>query len=226
MTAITPTVAKNLIETTGTAVIACIGNPVPFPDAPPVIDPAVVHGRAICVARLDEVKGHVHLLKAWKILRDRNLLYELDLVGEGSLRTQLEEQALRDGISELVHFHGYTSDVFAAVQRSLFAILVSEYEGQGIVTLEAAAMGRPSLLTAVPGSIDLIPTDFRLPNGLPFGDAVALADALQEWFSRPKEVVDEGRLFFRTLKESSDPERIAELYKQVYSGLIRTAQQP
>jgi len=216
MTAITPTVARNLLETTGTEVMACIGNPVAFPDSPPAIDSSVLCKRAVCIARLDPVKAHKHLLEAWKILKDRGLLYELDLVGEGSLRPQLEEQAARSGIGELVHFRGYTSDVFAAVERSLFAILVSEYEGQGIVTLEAAAMGRPSLLTAVPGSIDLIPGESKLPNGVPFGDPLALADALQEWFSRPEDVVEEGRLFFRTLKESSDPELIAARYKEVY----------
>jgi glycosyltransferase involved in cell wall biosynthesis len=220
MTAITPTVAKNLLETTGVRVLACIGNPAPFPEAPPEIDLDRVSTRAVCIARLDPVKGHVHLLHAWKILHDRGFRYELDLIGEGKLQPELEKQAARDGISELVHFCGFTKDVSAAVRRGLFAVLVSEYEGQGIVTLEAAAMGRPSLLTAVPGSIDLIPEGALLPNGIPFGDPLALANALQEWFAHPEAIVQDGRLFFNTLKTGSDATLVAKHYRQIYMQIL------
>ena len=153
MTAITPSVATNLFETTGRKVIACIGNPAQFPDTPPAIDVETVKHKAVCVARLDPVKGHKHLLAAWKILHDRGHRYELDLVGEGNLRNELQSQAKREGTLDFIHFRGFTSDVSAIIRESLFAVLVSETEGQGIVTLEAAGMGRPSLLTAVPGSV-------------------------------------------------------------------------
>lgn len=220
MTAITPSVAKNLLETTGQEVLACISNPALFPDEPPAIDLQEVAGQAICIARLDPVKGHKHLLSAWKMLHDRGHNYHLNLVGEGSLRSELEEQAKRDGIAPLVHFLGFKEDVGSAIRKNLFAVLASEYEGQGIVTLEAAAMGRPSLLTAVPGSVDLIPPDASLPNGVPFGDVAALADALELWFADPKQVLIEGRLFFDRLQNSSDPATVGQQYKQVYTTII------
>jgi glycosyltransferase involved in cell wall biosynthesis len=223
MTAITPTVAQNLFDTTRQRVLACISNPVFFPEAPPPIDIEAVSKRVTCIARLDPVKGHVHLLNAWKILHDRGVNAELDLIGEGVLQGQLEEQVERNGLSGLVHFRGFTGNVSAAIERSLFAVLVSEYEGQGIVTLEAAAMGRPSLLTAVPGSIDLIPKQSKLPNGVPFGDPFALADMLQAWLTNPASVVEEGRLFFETLKASCDPESVAEQYRRIYDQVLADA---
>lgn len=224
MIAITPTVATNLLETTGQRVLACISNPAAFPAKPPTIDLNSVRNRAVCVARLDVVKAHVHLLRAWKILHDRGFRYEIDLIGEGPLKSELQQQVRRDGLSDFVHFRGFTKDVAAAMERSLFAVLVSEYEGQGIVTLEAAAMGRPSLLTAVPGSIDLIPKGALLPNGVPFGDATALAEALQEWFSRPESVVQDGSLFFASLKNSCDPASVAESYRRVYAQTLQEIQ--
>jgi hypothetical protein len=35
MTAITPSVATNLLDTTGRNVLACVGNPAAFPEQPP-----------------------------------------------------------------------------------------------------------------------------------------------------------------------------------------------
>jgi glycosyltransferase involved in cell wall biosynthesis len=120
----------------------------------------------------------------------------------------------------LIRFLGFTSNVSAALNNSLFAVLVSEMEGQGIVTLEAAAAGRPSLLTAVPGSIDLLPPDRRLENGVQFGNVEELADVLEEWFARPEDVRDEGKRFFHFLKTSSDPGKIASEYREVYQQIL------
>jgi len=220
MTAVTPSVAKNLIETTGRSALACIGNPVHFPNRPPAIEPDGVKSRAVCIARLEPVKGHACLLAAWKLLLDRGYRYELDLVGEGSLRSELESQVKGDGTQELIRFLGFRADVSSVIGESLFAVLVSEVEGQGIVTLEAAAAGRPSLLTAVPGSIDLLPPGRRLRNGVPFGSVKDLADALEEWFAHPKDVIEEGERFFQYLKASSDPGKIASEYREVYQQIL------
>ena len=220
MTAITPSVARNLIETTGRKALACIGNPAQFPNTPPGIKLDKVKSRAVCIARLEPVKGHGNLLAAWKLLRDRGYHYQLDLVGEGSLRSELEAQVQKDGTQELIRFLGFTNDVASTIDDSLFAVLVSEMEGQGIVTLEAAAVGRPTLLTAVPGSIDLLPPERRLRNGVQFGDVEELADALEEWFAHPEDVIKEGERFFHFLKSVSDPGKIAREYTQVYQQIL------
>jgi len=219
MTAITPSVAENLLETTSRNVLACIGNPAQFPQTAPPIDLHTVRNRAVCVARLDPVKGHRHLLTAWKLLRERGYEYHLDLVGEGPLKQPLEAQSARDGTRHLIHFCGFKQDVGRVIQSSLFAVLVSEVEGQGIVTLEAAAMGRASLLTAVPGSIDLIPPNKRLENGLPFGNAEKMADALEQWFACPENAIREGETFFNFLKASSDPVTVARAYTEIYRSI-------
>ena len=220
MTAITRSVATNLIETTGQEPMTCIGNPAHFPERVPDVDIERVRLRAVCIARLDPVKGHTYLLSAWKLLHDKGYKYELDLVGEGVLRKSLEEQSRREGTQELIRFCGFHADVSTFIGDSLFAVLVSEIEGQGIVTLEAASMGRPSLLTAVPGSIDLIPAETTLPNGVAFRDVEKLAEALEEWFGHPDKVVAEGQRFFEFLKNSSEPAKVAHDYFNAYRHVL------
>jgi glycosyltransferase involved in cell wall biosynthesis len=144
----------------------------------------------------------------------------LDLIGEGSLRGELEEQVRRQGTQELVRFCGFTADIEKAIHNSLFVVLVSEKEGQGVVTLEAAAFGRPTLLTAVHGSIDLLPPVRKLKNGAVFGHVKQLADTLEEWFSNPESAVHEGECFFEFLRMLSDPSAIAEKYEEVYQKML------
>ena len=220
MTAVSHSVAMNILETTGREVLRCIDNPTQFPTDLPQIDVSKGRNRAVCIARLEPIKGHTHLLASWKLLRDRGHGYELDLVGEGSLRSQLEAQVEKDGLQKMVRFHGFTDDVSSFIARSLFAVLVSEVEGQPLAALEAAAMGRPTLLTAVPGSIDILPPDAKLRNGIEYGNIKALADALEEWFQRPEDVVKEGERFFRFLRASSDSSAIAWKYKEVYQKIL------
>lgn len=221
MTAITPSVASNIFETTGKTVLTCIGNPVAFPERPPQINLSEVRSRAVCIARLDPVKGHVHLLAAWKLLHNRGHRFHLDLVGEGSLRADLEAQSAQHGTQDFVHFCGFNRNIGPYIDASLFAILVSEVEGQGIVTLETASHGRASLLTAVTGSIDLLPPDRKLPNGVTFGDVGGLADAIEQWFTNPNAVLQEGQTFFTFLKHSSDPQMIAGQYVDIYRDVLR-----
>ena len=220
MTAITPSVARNLVETTGNPAIACISNPASFPLEVPDFEVDKVRSKALCIGRLEDIKGHRHLLSAWKLLVDRGYSYELDLIGEGPLLTSLKAQTRDDGTDHLIHFKGYTADVQSAIKVGLFAILVSSREGQGIVTLEAAAMGRPSLLTAVPGSVDMVPAGSRLKNGLRFGDVPGLANALEMWFGSAELVKAEGKLFFDYLKASSDPVKLARDYFDTYQLVV------
>ncbi len=215
-TGISHSVIDNLRHTTRTKQIHLISNGCEFPDECPTVDPALVHATAICIARFDPVKGHDKLLDAWKILLGRGHHCRLLLVGEGQLRGALESQAEALGISHAVEFRGFQRNVVPQIEQALFAVLASRVEGQGIVTIEAAARGRASLVTDVDGSRDCVPANHVLPNLVSFGDVAGLADALEAWFSQPALVVSEGRAFFDYLKKSSSAALIADKYRALY----------
>ncbi|HEY2254875.1 MAG TPA: glycosyltransferase family 4 protein [Variovorax sp.] len=214
--AVTNSVRDNLMATTRTRNVEILGNPTPFPDTCPSMDVAKVRRRAVCVARLVPVKGHQTLIDAWALLRDRGVANELVLVGEGPLRESLEARSQALGLADLITFRGFVSDVRSDYEQALFAILASSIEGQGIVTIEAAAAGRASLLTDVDGSRDCLPPNRALPNGLPYGKAEALADALQFWFANPEAVAEEGRTFFDFHQALNSSKVLGEKYAAAY----------
>jgi hypothetical protein len=55
---------------------------------------------------------------------------------------------------------------------------------------------------------------------LAFGNVTELADVLEEWFTHPSEVLEEGERFFHFLKNTSDPQQIAAEYRGVYQQIL------
>ncbi|MDO8149355.1 CDP-glycerol glycerophosphotransferase family protein [Isoptericola sp. b515] len=103
-------------------------------------------------ARLSPEKGHGRLLDALRELRDAGVPVQLLLVGDGPLREVLEAYAGRLGLTAAdVRFAGYVANPFPAMRVCDGFVMSSEYEGQGLVVLEALALGLPAMSTDVVG---------------------------------------------------------------------------
>jgi glycosyltransferase involved in cell wall biosynthesis len=215
-TGVSQSVVKNIRRTTRAAQIHLISNACEFPAQCPALDSARVGSTAICIGRLDPVKGHDKLLEAWRMLLDRGRQCRLLLIGEGVLREALQSKCKALGIDHAVEFRGFRENVISQIEEALFAVLPSQVEGQAIVTIESATRGRGSLVTDVDGSRDCVPPDHVLPNLVRFGDVAGLADALEAWFARPDLAVAEGRVFFDYLQQSSSSAFVADQFRTLY----------
>ena len=108
-----------------------------------------------CVSRLVARKGQDTLLRAWPQVRDAVPAARLLIVGSGPYASTLRTLAARTGVSDAVVFtgavpyaelpaHFRTGDVFAMPCRSRRAGL--DIEALGAVFLQAAAVGRPTVV--------------------------------------------------------------------------------
>jgi glycosyltransferase involved in cell wall biosynthesis len=111
-------------------------------------------GRAIAVvpARLDVQKGHEDLLEAAQHLPDVRLL----CVGEGDLRTALEDRARILGIEDRVVFLGFRTDIDGILGSCDLVVLPSLYEGFPLSLIEAMAAGKPVVATDIGGTRELV----------------------------------------------------------------------
>jgi glycosyltransferase involved in cell wall biosynthesis len=129
------------------------------------------------VARLEPEKGHPTLLEAWpQVLREVPDAYLL-IVGEGSRREALEQQARELRIAHRVVFTGRRDDVPAVTAALDVAVLPSYREAQGLSILEAMALSRPVVASDVGGIPEMI-TDGVTGLLVPPHDAGALAAAV------------------------------------------------
>lgn len=117
----------------------------------------------LTVSRLSEPRKNVDLvLHALASLRDR-FEFEYTIVGDGHLKPELEHLAEQLGLSQRVRFTGWVNDpdLHALYSRAdLFvltaAIAPGSHEGFGIVYLEAAASGVPSLAARLAGAAEAL----------------------------------------------------------------------
>jgi glycosyltransferase involved in cell wall biosynthesis len=135
------------------------------------------------VGRLEAQKGHAYLLAAWPAVRAQAPGARLLVVGDGSLRAALERQARALGIADSVLFTGFRDDVPRLLEAADVLALPSLYEGLPLTAIEAAAMARPVVATAVDGTPEVVrhgATGLLVPPADPRALAEALATLLRD----------------------------------------------
>ena len=166
------------------------------------------------VGRLTAIKGHRYLIEAVAALAPRLDNLCCILVGDGELRPDLESLAEHLGIRRRIFFLGWRADVPAIA--SLFDVFVfpSLNEGMGKALVEAMALGRPVVATAVGGILNLVKDG---QNGLlvPPGNAEILAKAIEFLYQDHKlrdRLGQGGRQTAQLYSSERMVRRIEELY--------------
>jgi phosphatidylinositol alpha-1,6-mannosyltransferase len=137
----------------------------PVDEHHPAVDPS--KESILVLSRLDPRKGIDKAIRAFAQL-DRPEA-ELLIAGTGRLESDLRQLATEVGVHESVRFLGFISDdelpsLYSSVD--LF-VLPSEYEGFGIVFMEAMACGTPVIGTdvgGIPTAIDGGETGYLVPK--------------------------------------------------------------
>jgi glycosyltransferase involved in cell wall biosynthesis len=169
--------------------------------------------------RLEPIKGLRYLLEAVAVLTRQIDNLRLEIAGEGSLRSFLEQECHRLGISGHVSFLGWREDLPNVMAGWDVFVLPSLDEGFPIAALEAMAAGLPVIASAVGGLLELVQdgeTGWLVPAAAP----AELATRLREMMSdgRRREAMGiAGRQ--RALRDFS----IATMVEQtvaVYDGLF------
>ena len=135
-------------------------------------------GRVVgIVARLDPVKDHATLLRAFALLAARLPDVHLAIVGDGPCREALEALAAGLGPAGRVHFAGMRPNRPNPHHLFDVSVLTSLSEGFPNSVVEAMAAARPVVATDVGGMRDAL-LDGATGRLVPAGDPAALADAL------------------------------------------------
>ena len=147
---------RDLLKTCGTAVpVTTIHNGfVPRIPETEEKDPYSI----IQVGHLIESKRFDTTIRALAALKDNYPQLHLTIVGEGPLRSSLEDLCRELDVADRVQFTGPVpnAEVFARMCRSQFFVMVSKPEGFGIVYLEAMAAGCLTIGTKDQGIADIL----------------------------------------------------------------------
>lgn len=101
----------------------------------------------VTVGRLSDAKGQWHLIRAMKEVIIEVPFAELNIIGEGELRTYLENLIRDLDLKEKVKLLGYQENPFKYYKYSDLFVFSSLHEGFGNVLLEAMACNIPVVST-------------------------------------------------------------------------------
>jgi glycosyltransferase involved in cell wall biosynthesis len=108
----------------------------------------------VSVGRMVEQKNYSHLLHELKLLKNKNIDFQLTLIGDGPERNELEEMSSLLGIDDQVLFFGHRDDVDQLLAQADIYIQSSLWEGQCFTVVEAMAAALPVITTNVGGLSD------------------------------------------------------------------------
>jgi glycosyltransferase involved in cell wall biosynthesis len=158
---------------------------IPNPPARPIAGAAPVAlpgGRFVLgVGRLEPQKRWDRLIAALPALADQAV--PLVILGEGSLRGELEAQVAALGLGGRVWLAGHAADPLPALARASVVALTSDYEGVPGVLREALSVGTPVVTTDSSVAVPEIVASPALGSIVARDDFRALVAALDRWLA-------------------------------------------
>ena len=167
------------------------------------------------VGRLQPVKDHALLLRAFAQVRVQVPEAALVIVGDGPLRAALEAQAEQAGLSDAVRFMGDRHDVPRLLTGMEVFALTSTSEGYSVALLEACASSLPIVATDVGGNREIVRHGI---NGrlVPSGDTAAIATALIALLRGGEQAAAMGRAGYAWAQAEASFRTMAERYHGLY----------
>lgn len=144
------------------------------------------------VGRVDEVKGHMFLLRAVESLSDLSDL-QVHVIGDGPLEAQLREFCLAHRLESKVRFWGFRENIHELMRGLDVLVMPSLHEGLPYTLLEAMYLRIPVIASAVGGLREVLrdeenallvaPTNYQeLANAMRrFHDDRELRERLVRW---------------------------------------------
>lgn len=196
-----------------------------------VPDHAIVVG---IVGRLTPIKNHEMFLHAIARLKEtdpacrRQGSVRFIVIGDGSLRSTLEQQARSQGLEKDVIFVGSRKDPECFYPALDIVALTSRNEGTPLTLIEAMANARPVISTTVGGVVDLLGelteageyNVFRRGIGVPAGDIQAFAAGLSRLIHDKSLREEFGARGLEFVQVNYSKERLIEDIKGLYGELL------
>jgi glycosyltransferase involved in cell wall biosynthesis len=175
----------------------------------------------ITAARLVPWKGIDVLIALMPKLKERIGDVMLVVVGEGLLRSELEEQAKALKLQSTVRFVGrlHKDALGTALKGADIFVLNSGYEGLSHQILEAMDLGLPVVTTDIGGNPELI-TDGVSGLLVPYGDKEALLGALTRMATHEEmrdQVIKHARLRVKDFSEEKGIDELVALLHDVFA---------
>jgi len=170
------------------------------------------------IGRLEPQKGHKYFLEAVSMLDGKFDNTKFLIVGEGSLREELQHKCQELKIDDRVEFLGFKKDMVSVFGDLDLIVLPSLYEGLPLVALEAGAMGKAIIVTNVDGSPEVVinnKTGFIVPSK----NSAALKNAVETFLNNRNLAAEFGENSRKHIKKEFELAKQVTKTEQLYNAM-------
>lgn len=175
----------------------------------------------VASGRFTDQKGFDVLIEALPILRQRVPEVRAILAGDGTGRANLELQARRLGVSDIVRFTGFRTDMRDVLALASVVAVPSRYDVFPLVPLEAMMAERPVVATDLPALREAV-VDGET-GYLTALTPVDLAGGLAEVITHPETARAMGAQAVARARKRFTVARMASEYECLYAEVARRA---
>lgn len=156
------------------------------------------------------------LVEIAKKLREKGILFCLEVAGEGDAQTLLEEEVAREGLQEAVIFVGVIrrEEIDRFWKRQDIMLSCSEVEGHSISQAEAMASGAVPIITNVSGAADDV-SDGHNGFIVEIGDIESMVERICRLYQDRDRLVRMGQHAHDTIFERQRSMDEAEFWKEL-----------
>lgn len=162
-------------------------------------------GRKLIVAagRLTKQKDFATLIRAFALVQSKTNAH-LVIMGEGELRSDLEQLVVENSLQEAVLLPGFVENPFAVMNQADLFVLSSAWEGLPNVLIQAMACGTPVVSTDCPSGPAEILEKGQWGRLVPVSDVEALAKAMLATLTETEPPDVASRAAYFSVKRAAD----------------------
>lgn len=176
------------------------------------------------LARIEDYKGHLYLVEAARVLKDRGITgFRVLIAGTGSFEREVARAVKEMGVEDVVEMLGFRSDV-ARLLSALDVQLNTSYgtEATSLALLEGMSLGLPTVASDYGGN------PWVIENGkegflFPSQNADALADAMERLILDPELRQAMGRRALERYQREFTGEVFARNTEKIYLDILKGA---
>ncbi len=177
--------------------------------------------KIVLLGTFEKNKGHILLMEAAKILKQRGVSFEIDLYGGGPDRHHIELLCKEYDITEQVYFKGVTSDIRSAFSKAAVVVSASLVESFGMTLIEAMA-NRTAVVSTRSGGPQEFIQDGETGYIVERGDGRQLADRLEKIISNPDLARQMGDKGYQVVCDKYSSAQVFEAFSKILREMPKT----
>lgn len=174
------------------------------------------------VGRFSGFKGELDLIEACKILKEQQVTFHLEMIGDGEGRQQAAHYIKDLNLDNSIEIIPYVPnlEISEHYQKAHAFILPSISEGMPKVVLEAMACGCPIIMSDIPGCRELVKEG---ENGflIPIMRPDLLAKAITTLYKNNNLIISMGMESCKIVEEQYTWDAVARRVEQCYYSILR-----